>query len=134
MWYHFFFLMIRRPPRSTLFPFRRSSDLALLEKFEQEIWNQIPHREGDKIVNATPLVDLTADLKECAKSVFKLNLDDKDFTIYGRSEEPHVWTPVTSRSRMPSSAWKKKQTQKKTKKQNKKITIIYIVHSKKDQS
>src|SRR6202012_6216215 len=24
----FFFLMIRRPPRSTLFPYRRSSDLA----------------------------------------------------------------------------------------------------------
>src|SRR5256885_3939067 len=26
----FFFLMIRRPPRSTLFPTRRSSDLAVL--------------------------------------------------------------------------------------------------------
>ena len=26
----------------------------------------------------------------------------------------HVWTPVTSRSRMPSSAWKKKQTKKQT--------------------
>ena len=51
-------------------------DPALLEKFEQEIWSKIPHVEGDKIVNATPLVDLTADLKECAKSVFKLNLDD----------------------------------------------------------
>ena len=40
--------------------------------------------EGDKIVNATPLVDLIADLKECAKGVFKLNLDDKDFKIYGK--------------------------------------------------
>ena len=59
-------------------------DPALLEKFEQEIWNKIPHVEGDKIVNATPLVDLTKDLKECAKSVFKLNLDDKDFKIYGK--------------------------------------------------
>src|SRR5256885_11303038 len=28
MIYFFFFLMIRRPPRSTLFPTRRSSDLA----------------------------------------------------------------------------------------------------------
>src|SRR3712207_7911291 len=28
MIYSFFFLMIRRPPRSTLFPTRRSSDLA----------------------------------------------------------------------------------------------------------
>ena len=59
-------------------------DPALLEKFEQEIWNKIPHAEGDKIVNATPLVDLTNDLKECAKSVFKLDLDDKDFKIYGK--------------------------------------------------
>jgi len=59
-------------------------DPALLEKFEHEIWNKIPHVEGDKIVNATPLVDLTEDLKECAKSVFKLNLDDKDFKIYGK--------------------------------------------------
>ena len=59
-------------------------DPALLEKFEQEIWNQIPHVEGEKIVNATPLVDLTQDLKDCAKSVFKLNLDDKDFKIYGK--------------------------------------------------
>ena len=49
-------------------------DPVLLEKFEQEIWNKIPHVEGDKIVNATPLVDLTQDLKECAKSVFKLIL------------------------------------------------------------
>ena len=59
-------------------------DPALLEKFEQEIWNKIPHIEGDKIVNSTPLVDLTQDLKDCAKSVFKLDLDDKDFKIYGK--------------------------------------------------
>ena len=59
-------------------------DPALLEKFEQEIWNKIPHVEGNKIVNATPLIDLTKELKECAKNVFKLNLDDKDFKIYGK--------------------------------------------------
>src|SRR5436190_8230858 len=28
---HFFFLLIRRPPRSTLFPYRRSSDLEHLD-------------------------------------------------------------------------------------------------------
>ena len=35
-----------------------------------------------------------------------------------RSEEHNVWTPVTIRSRMPSSAWKKKKkkTQNKSKK------------------
>ena len=42
-------------------------DEVLLEKFEQQIWNKIPHIEGDKVANPTPLVDLTNDLKECAK-------------------------------------------------------------------
>ena len=27
-----------------------SQDSALLQKFEQEIWNKVPHKEGDKIV------------------------------------------------------------------------------------
>ena len=59
-------------------------DKILLEKFEQEIWNKIPHLEGTKIVNSTPLIDLTDDLKECAKSIYKLNLDNKDLKIYGK--------------------------------------------------
>ena len=44
-------------------------DNVLLERFEQEIWSKVPHLEETKIVNATPLTDLTEDLKECAKSV-----------------------------------------------------------------
>ena len=32
----------------------------------------------------------------------------------------HVWTPVTGESRMPSSAWKKKNKQKTKKQKNKK--------------
>jgi cysteine synthase/rhodanese-related sulfurtransferase len=59
-------------------------DKVLLEKFEQEIWNKIPHLEGEKIVNATPLIDLTEDLKECAKNIYKLNLDDEDLKVYGK--------------------------------------------------
>ncbi len=61
-------------------------DHALLEKFEREIWNKIPHLEdeGGRIANATPLVDLTQDFKECAKSVFKMDLDNKDLKIYGK--------------------------------------------------
>ena len=35
----------------------------------------------------------------------------------------HVWTPVTATSRMPSSAWKKKKTQKQKQTKNKKISI-----------
>ena len=46
-------------------------DRVLLQRFEEEIWNKVPHlennEEGAKVVNATPLVDITADFKECAK-------------------------------------------------------------------
>ena len=38
-------------------------DNVLLESFEQEIWSKVPHLEETKIVNATPLTDLTEDLK-----------------------------------------------------------------------
>ena len=40
---------------------RDNVDKILLDKFEQEIWNKIPHVENSKIVNPTPLVDLTDD-------------------------------------------------------------------------
>lgn len=58
-------------------------DNTLLQKFEQEIWNKIPHIEEAKVVNPTPLVDLTEDFKECAKSVYKLDLDD-NVKVYGK--------------------------------------------------
>ncbi len=60
------------------------TDVALLERFEQEIWNKIPHVRDGRIVNATPLVDLTVDLKECAKSIFKTDLDSVNLKVYGK--------------------------------------------------
>ena len=66
------------------------TDNALLERFEQEVWSKVPHleeKDGEsKVVNATPLVDLTTDFKECAKSVFKINLDDKELRVYGKQD------------------------------------------------
>jgi len=59
-------------------------DDILLKKFEDEIWCKIPHLEGTKIVNPTPLVDLTEDLKECAKTIYKLDLGNDDLKIYGK--------------------------------------------------
>ena len=63
-------------------------DNTLLERFEQEIWNKVPHieeKEGQtKVVNETPLIDLTDDFKECAKSVYKLDLSNVDIKIYGK--------------------------------------------------
>ncbi len=64
------------------------SDNALMEKFEQEVWSKVPHREEKdgkvEIVNATPLRDLTEDLKECAKTVYDVDISEKDFKVYGK--------------------------------------------------
>ena len=59
-------------------------DKTLLEKFERGIWSKIPHLEENKVVNATPLIDLTDDLKECAKNTYKLNISDLDLKVYGK--------------------------------------------------
>ncbi len=62
-------------------------DTSLLERFEQEVWSKVPHlEEGSEtnVVNATPLVDMTADFKECAKNIFNLNLDDADLKVFGK--------------------------------------------------
>jgi len=63
-------------------------DNTLLEKFQQEMWSKIPHleeKQGEaKVVNATPLIDITEDLKECAKNVYNLNLADSDLKVYGK--------------------------------------------------
>ncbi|MDX1441290.1 MAG: pyridoxal-phosphate dependent enzyme [Nitrosopumilaceae archaeon] len=63
---------------------KNAVDDILLEKFNQEIWNKIPHLENGKIVNPSPLIDLTEDFKECAKKEYNLDLDDKDIKIYGK--------------------------------------------------
>lgn len=63
-------------------------DNILLEHFQQEIWSKVPHLEekhGEaKVVNATPLIDITEDLKECAKNVYNLNLADADLKVFGK--------------------------------------------------
>lgn len=61
-----------------------NTDKILLEKFEREIWNKIPHIEEGSVINATPLVDLTNDLKECAKNLYKFDISDDSFKVYGK--------------------------------------------------
>lgn len=58
-------------------------DADLLGRFEQQIQSKMPHAEdGSRIVNPTPLVDLTEDLKECARS-YGMNLDN-NLKVYGK--------------------------------------------------
>jgi cysteine synthase len=63
-------------------------DSALLQHFEKEIWSKVPHlqerpSEG-KVVNATPLIDITEDLRECARKVYGLDLADRDLQVFGK--------------------------------------------------
>ncbi len=63
-------------------------DNVLLEHFKQDMWSKVPHleeKQGEvKVVNATPLIDITEDLKECAKNVYNLNLADADLKVFGK--------------------------------------------------
>ena len=65
-------------------------DNSLLEHFRREIWSKVPHvgeKPGEaKVVNATPLKDITEDLKECASSVFNTDLSDKNLRVFGKFE------------------------------------------------
>jgi cysteine synthase A len=65
-------------------------DSSLLEHFQREIWSKVPHIEEEKpgeekvVVSATPLIDITEDLKECARSEYGLDLTDKDLQVFGK--------------------------------------------------
>jgi cysteine synthase len=65
-------------------------DSSLLEHFQREIWSKVPHLEEEKlgeekaVVSATPLIDITEDLKECARSEYGLDLADKDLQVFGK--------------------------------------------------
>lgn len=50
------------------------------------MWINVPHLDdaGGKVDNATPLVDITEPLKECAKSVYGLDLADKPLQVFGK--------------------------------------------------
>ena len=63
---------------------KENIDTVLLEHFKQEIWNKVPHLEKTEIVNATPLIDITKDLKECAKKEYGLDLTNTDLQVFGK--------------------------------------------------
>ena len=83
------------------------TDNTLLELFDQEVWSKVPHleeKDGEvQVVNATPLVDLTADFKECAKSVFKINLDDTDLKVYGKQDSTLLTGSIKVRPAQPKN-------------------------------
>ncbi len=51
-----------------------STDADLLRTFDAEFWVRIPHVEGDRVVNPTPLVEVTGDLLKCASEEYGMRL------------------------------------------------------------
>src|SRR2546430_13399829 len=104
----FFFLMIRRPPRSTLFP---STTLFRSIAFVRIRAGEVPddvrpvtaeddrqvHRERSQVI-------------VIADAVVEFHVEVARFLAERKIGRAHVWTPVTVKSRMPSFAWKKKNT------------------------
>lgn len=70
-----------------------SVDSQLLERFDSQIWSKVPHAEGGKVANPTPIVDVTDALLECARGEYGLHpssegvsvLAKLDSKIYGGS-------------------------------------------------
>jgi cysteine synthase len=72
-------------------------DSSLLEHFRREIWSKVPHLDNHQVVNATPIKDITKDLKECAKSVFNTDLDDRDLRVFGKFESKVLGGSIKAR-------------------------------------
>ncbi|SRR5579884_429539 len=76
-------------------------DISLLKGFEQEILGKVPHLQKtanqEKVVNATPLVDITGDLIECAKSQFGIDLSGADLKVFGKFDSGILGGSIKSR-------------------------------------
>src|SRR3989442_10021319 len=83
----FFFLMIRRPPRSTLFPYTT----LFRSQIDGQFWRDVARRDGAQPPRAW----------FCPKR----SLQDIRPTRFGALGRAHVSTPVTSASLLPASAW-----------------------------
>ena len=124
----FFFLMIRRPPRSTLFPYTTlfRSDSLLSSKYNTVVcelciaWYApdicVTYNHYSFIIYNQNQNDFNKN--HCFKARYLFLLIKFRLWQLKKIGRAHVWTPVTQWSRMPSSAWKKKN-KKNEKKQTK---------------
>src|SRR2546430_12029933 len=75
-----------------------ADDMDLLRAFEKEVLGKVPHVEGGRILNATPLVDLTQAMKDCASEEYGLDLSRRDFQVFRKLEAPLLGGSVKSRA------------------------------------
>jgi cysteine synthase len=75
-----------------------AADADLLSAFEREILSKVPHAEGGRIANPTPLLDLTQAMKDCASEEYGLEFSGRDFRVFGKLEAPLLGGSVKSRA------------------------------------
>src|SRR5258706_11990472 len=95
--------MIRRPPRSTLFPYTtlfRSVGKLIPNKVPARCWQVISIDMIGDHLPASRSEEHTSELQSLTNLVCRLLLEKK---------KTHYKTPVTDQNRMPSSACKKKR-------------------------
>ena len=63
-----------------------SIDADLLAKFDSEVLAQVPHFEGETLVHPTPLKDVTADILECARTEYGLNLPKDGVRVFAKAD------------------------------------------------
>ena len=79
-------------------PTNEGADMELLRSFEKEILSRIPHLQGGRISNPTPLVDLTQAMKDCASEEYGLDLSRRDFQVFGKLDSQVLGGSVKSRA------------------------------------
>lgn len=63
-------------------------DAELLKAFEEELASRIPHATNGGVSNATPLLDLTRTMRECAVQEYGLDISGKAIKVFGKLEAP----------------------------------------------
>jgi len=73
-----------------------SPDSELLQRFEADVWERVPHLVGGKVVNPTPLADVTGHLRDCAQDEYGLHLEG-DFRVFAKFDSKIVGGSVKVR-------------------------------------
>src|SRR2546430_9531841 len=95
--------MIRRPPRSTLFPY------TTLFRSAQVDVEGVGHPVAAGAALDVPLGVQGAEDVAGAQHLVRLVREETQVVQAGQIGRAHVWTPVTVKYRMPASALKKKK-------------------------
>jgi len=74
-----------------------TSEYEELRDFINRLEIEMPHIEGDKVINPTPLIDITEFVIDCARQELKINIDPRKVRILGKFESRLPFGSVKTR-------------------------------------